>query len=637
MRQPKGIAIVVAMIVISILTVIGGLIFTRTVGDLRSSRDNGAIAQAVTLARGGAVAAGAFLSNNVRASLESIVRSPSAATGGASTTNLWAYGGNNSQPDRGLVATNLKVVASALQTQINSSICLANYAPDGSSATVTVRVFFTKNASCGTAFPSSLSLSDGSIQDDDNNESTPLNPSNQVYALPYVMVVTASPGNDYQRNVVIQGELRFTVGNQSFARFALFTNQHRTSSNAKVFFTDKTLFDGPVHTNESFYFAFDPWFGGYVTSAGCTNAGVSSCSGTTTAGAYFGPRNTVFKTPTQMINPTAPSIAAGGVINAPKFDGNPKVNWSEGFIPMPVNNQDQQTAASSSGLYISSSAYSVKLFAGDSSGNSPTCNTSGVCTPNASPYQYIRVCTTSSSCSLYRYSSEDGPLYKQNTNGSWPSSPLVSRFNGMIYANGSINSLSGPTRSSSFPNDPKTAPPALASFAKITVANAGAGNNIQIKGDLKYENSPCTGFPTRNPDGTVSRPSCNNLSAENVLGVYSQDGNIMLGDGTDNSLQNLTVNGVLMTSRGQVTVNNYSSITPRGNINLLGGIIEYNYGAFGQFDSSSGNPISGYGRQFTYDQRMLNPGSAPPFFPTTGVYAVSTATPLSFGQREQVY
>jgi len=71
-------------------------------------------------------------------------------------------------------------------------------------------------------------------------------------------------------------------------------------------------------------------------------------------------------------------------------------------------------------------------------------------------------------------------------------------------------------------------------------------------------------------------------------------------------------------------------------VNLLGGIIEYFYGAFGMFDSRTGNPTSGYDRKFTYDQRM-SLGVEPPFFPTVTQDGVRNVTLFSFGQREQVY
>ncbi|MFC6919627.1 DUF4900 domain-containing protein [Meiothermus taiwanensis] len=634
MRDRQGIAIVVALTVILLLSVVSTLMFTRSINDLRTSRDNTAMAQAINLARGGAVAATALMSSEVRASLEGIVRSADPSLGGISTSDIWYYGGNATQPIASTVAARLALLANTLQTSLNAAICNRNFAPDGSGATVQVRVHFTTAPACGQAFPASAQLPSGYVVDDDNNPATPLTRQVQGYALPYVMVVTASPGTPYQRNVMVQGEYRFLLTNGSFARYALFTNRHRTRSNRSVWFTSNTLFDGPVHTNERFNFSFNPWFGGYVTSAGCTNAGASSCAGSISPGAFFGSgNNTTFLSPSQMTNPNAPSWTSNGITHAPIFEGNPRVNWQEPFIPMPDNNQNQRNAAQTGGLYFNSDIARITLYAGDASGTPPTCNASGVCTPATSPYQYIEVCLTAACTGtnrqLYRYDAS-GTLYRFN--GSWPGVLVRVGFNGMIFADGSIDNLTGPARSDA--SNPNTAPPALASFAQITVANAGSGENIRIQGDLKYQSPACSGTPTRN-GGTVTRATCNNLSADNILGVYSQDGDILLGNGTNTSLQDLTIHGVLMTSRGEVAVQNYNSIAPRGAIRLQGGIIQYTYGAFGQFNSSTGQMIQGYARQFTYDPRMQD--RAPPFFPTTGVVQVSVATPLSFGQREQVY
>jgi len=93
---------------------------------------------------------------------------------------------------------------------------------------------------------------------------------------------------------------------------------------------------------------------------------------------------------------------------------------------------------------------------------------------------------------------------------------------------------------------------------------------------------------------------------------------------------------VFMASRGRVEVEDFDEGNPRGSVNLLGGIIEYYYGAFGTFDSRTGNPVSGYDRKFKYDERM-SMGVEPPFFPTVTQDGVRNVTLFSFGQREQVY
>src|SRR5690606_26817167 len=181
------------------------------------------------------------------------------------------------------------------------------------------------------------------------------------------------------------------------------------------------------------------------------------------------------------------------------------------------------------------------------------------------------------------------------------------------------------------------APPALASFAQITVA---ADDDIRITGDLKYEVPPCTGVPVRNGDGSVTPATCDQLDALNVLGVYTQDGDIEFGNyhsnDSYNAPHNVTVHGVLMTSSGRVQVENYDSGSPRGAVNLMGGIIENYYGAFGTFSASTGNQSSGYDRKFTYDQRM-SMGIEPPYFPTVTNDGVRDVIVFSYGQREQIY
>lgn len=243
------------------------------------------------------------------------------------------------------------------------------------------------------------------------------------------------------------------------------------------------------------------------------------------------------------------------------------MNWQEPFIPMPDNNQNQRNAAQTGVCTSTPISPGSPCTQGMPAGH-PHLQRLGVCTPATSPYQYIEVCLTAACTGtnrqLYRYDAS-GTLYRFN--GSWPGVLVRVGFNGMIFADGSIDNLTGPARSDA--SNPNTAPPALASFAQITVANAGSGENIRIQGDLKYQSPACSGTPTRN-GGTVTRATCNNLSADNILGVYSQDGDILLGNGTNTSLQDLTIHGVLMTSRGEVAVQNYNSIAPRGAIRLQG-------------------------------------------------------------------
>jgi hypothetical protein len=75
---------------------------------------------------------------------------------------------------------------------------------------------------------------------------------------------------------------------------------------------------------------------------------------------------------------------------------------------------------------------------------------------------------------------------------------------------------------------------------------------------------------------------------------------------------NITIHGVVMAPHGVFSVDNYNNGSPRGTATILGGAITDFYGPFGTFSGSSA--ISGYGRNFIYDGRMLE-GRTPPYFP----------------------
>nr|WP_027892947.1 DUF4900 domain-containing protein [Calidithermus chliarophilus] len=638
MRKSHGIALVITLVSILVVGGVSALMFSRMLDEMRHSRDNTAVVQTLMLARGGANVAGALLTGPVRDRLQQVVNATS------STTNRWSYGGNSSgtRPDPATVASDLATVASQLQTEVNSLVCDLNPAPASSGATVRVRVYFTNTACAGSAtypsgvgLPTGVKLPSGRFVDGAPRGGTGQN-NLQQYSLPFVMVAEAAQGI-YQRNVVLQGEFRFPIGRSSFARYALFTNVHTARGGGDVWFTDRTLFDGPVHTNQYFRFYRSPWFGGEVTSAGCASPGASSCSGSVTPGARFmssdGSRQTFIAESAMSPSASAPTYRG----TQPTFtDG---VSWNSSFVKLPDNDSRQRDAADDRGLRFTSNLYSLELYATDSNGNLLTRNSSGEWQPTAT-YQYIKACTSSSSCTEYRYA--DGPskvLYRKS-GSSWVA--VQSNFNGVIYVDGSINRLRGPSRVPANSTNPDDAPPALAHFAEITIA---ARDDIRITRDLKYENPPCDSSPTRNTDGSVTRATCDDLEVNNILGIYAQGtssdpADVLIGGGDASSglraPQNIAVQGVLMSSTGIVGVENYNDLSPSGDVHLLGGVIEYYYGAFGTFNPSTGAPTAGYGRKFTYDQRMLN-GKAPPYFPTTELDEVGTPRVISFGQREQVY
>lgn len=608
--KKQGIALVTALVAVLLLAGISALIVTRTLSELRHSRDDYSIVRALMLARGGANATGALMASQVREKLREVVKQL------ADTSSPWAFGEDTGQgyPEPASTASDLQQVAATLQQKVDAIVCTFSPKPDGSTGVVRIRLYFT-NSACGKPLPRGVQLGTPRFVSGTPRTGAGAS-SSQTYALPFILVSEGSFG-PYRRNIVIQGEYRFVIGRASFAKYALFTNVHSLRNGTNVWFTNRTLFDGPVHTNNYFKFYRKPWFGGEVTSAGCRNPGNERCLGTFRYGARFYGEGFI-KDVNMQPDAQHPSYTNDYGTHAPEFTNG--VDWRASFIPLPINNNIQKQAAKSMGLYFPRTISDLKLYTG---------------VQDNVKYQYIIVKTYNSRgkqvTRKYRYS-QGGFLERWNPRlKKWMpvlknGQPYV--FNGVIFTEKGIQSVHGPSRSN--PEDPATAGPALADFAAITIA---ASNTIRITGDLKYENPPCSDAPRRDADGNVIPAKCDNLSAKNVLGVYSQNGDVLIGR---NAPVDIHIDGVLMSARGVVQVEDFRWIQPKGHVYLTGGIIEYYYGAFGTFNAETGRFVSGYGRKFTYDKRMAL-GLAPPFFPTTSLDDVTSVTLFSYGQREQVY
>jgi hypothetical protein len=160
--------------------------------------------------------------------------------------------------------------------------------------------------------------------------------------------------------------------------------------------------------------------------------------------------------------------------------------------------------------------------------------------------------------------------------------------NGLVYVDGSVNKLGGDSSYGA----------SVQSDTQMTVA---ADQNIYIDNHLTYATDPAT-----NPD------------AANVLGIYSGRGNVLV---SNNAPSNLNLHAIIMaTASGKgFGVQDYASKPASGNMNLVGGIIMNSYQAIGTFNS--GGLVSGYNKNFTYDQRLLDRSFAPPYFPVVQPYA----------------
>jgi len=695
----RGVAMVIALFALVLVAGIGTLLFTRTVNEIQHSADDAAIVQTLLLARGGSNVAGALLRNDISQMLDLAVRY-------TSSPGRWAYGsGAGDVPNATDVMNGLNSVITRLQPAVDQLLCENPIVPSDTGAEIQLRMYFASTA-CGEALPSDVRLPaprfvSGSPRNADGI-------GQQTYALPFVLVSEATLG-EYRRNIVTQGEYQFDIGKTPFSMWAYFTNREVSRDiNGnwvdKIYFTDQSMIDGPTHTNGHFAFAYDPWFGGTVSSAGCNDANCTSID----RGAYLynythtieencrwetsyryvqqnggdyvrvwsggrwvyrlwrssdgrnvtryrqiEERNWVCDTrEVELVPDTALGDSPNYGGNAPMFTG---VTWDSPHIALPDNNINQRNVAAGlnradEGLLFESSLYRLEVFAGtDANWNGNVSSVTPTWRNNRWErqvggrwveadlvYQYVRACTTENqnSCSVYRFNSAG--LVEEYRNGSWTPRASGKPFNGVIYADGEVQRFTGPTRTNSSNSD--TAAPALAPFAQITLAS---NSDIRITGDLKYADAVCSSTPTRNADRSGNAAQCDNLAAANVLGVYTQGGNILVGHGHGNNSglnapDNVVVNAVLMSAEHEIKVENYNS-GDSGAFYLTGGMIQERRGIFGTFSGKGANANrTGYDRVYTYDPRMGR-GMAPPFFPATTMDNVASVRPFTFGQREQLY
>jgi hypothetical protein len=639
-RRQQGVSLITSLIVISLVAAVILIMTGRTLSELQHSRDNSGIVQTLLLARGSARLGQNYLysdllKEHLKSSLTKLVKG---------NTKRWFFGENvATKPSPITVANDMKPMIADLQVRFDQDFCGQEAQPSGSTSTFRVRLYVT-DTSCSIPLGSKVELPlprlvDGQPRRVSGDPSNPSQDQKQTYAIPFVMLAEGIQG-EYQRSIAIQGELRFTAGKSTFSRYAYFTNE---DAEANLWFNSNTLIDGPIHTNSNFRFEGTPWFGGTVSSAGCQDAGLGTCD-TKQSGAIFDTSgNGQIIPPSDMTDPQNPS--ANGT--TPTF--NDGVDWNANYVKLPVNNSSQRNAARgrdkddtidlvTQGIHFATALDSLTIWAGDANEvplqpNGINVDGTPLWIPSTSTYQFIEGCS-GGVCLKYRIDENKVIQRYDATLSGWVS--VGSRpFNGVIYADGKIERLTGKPRVPANSTTANNSPPAIARFSEITIAS---DEDIRITGDLKYEQPPTSGIAVRNPDDSVTPPTAINEGAVNVMGVYTAGGDILIGnqnsDTTLNAPNNVEVHASLMASVKQIRVEKYNQGTARGNFQLIGGMIQTRRGAFGTFSGST--MTSGYARTYTYDYRFLE-GISPPFFPTAGESDPDNIFIFTFGQREQVF
>lgn len=495
-----------------------------------------------------------------------------------------------------------------------------------------------------------------------------------VYEFFYTYMVIGDGETDptSRRRVVLTGNFSVIVQRQTFAQFALFTDVHTTPSGGSIYFTSRTSFDGPVHTNHEFRFAFFPKFSDRVTSAGCTNV---ACTNSDRDYAWFNNLGSAVRrqqnenvvsgvrrdapvqfdaTPANIMddNDNAPANFTRGTsrIIVPPSSYNQRAisigvdpadtapnSWTSAqwnsAIRSAMQDLPDSAAAVPSGIYIPTSNSGINPSAVENGeallggiyvqGNltSLTLSTTGVGN-NLAVYSFVssvntvtmivdRVLQTTTLCNTSWGTCTGSPPTLTGTGvrtltgvpKGWQGDPTAHTNSSVIWVQGNIAGSSANQGLSG----------TLEEKEQATIAASG---RIDIVNHIQYEDPPVVSDPTDNP--------------LNVLGIYSADNDIRITTAAPNDL---VVHAVLMAGRPgtrdcfslscpTVNVDQYNVGSPRGSVQLIGGLIEEEYGAFGTFDPDTGAPTHGYGRDFKFDRRFGR-GIIPPWFPTTNRFELT--------------
>jgi len=379
-------------------------------------------------------------------------------------------------------------------------------------------------------------------------------------------------------------DFNLTVRQDNFAKYALFTFHHSTPSGTTVWFTEDTNFFGPVHTNERFSFANNP-------SAHFTNQVTQSQS----KARFYNNGNSILLDDDH-----------NGVRDVPVFDNG--FLRSQDTIPLPASISQTELrnfvlggmsvpGVSNPGVYIpeSGGVLTGGIYINGNSGQSSD-NPKIVMSVDGSNAVYTITQrynnTNHTTVITVNNAANTTTVVRDGVSTTYTGKPDGTNHEGtIIYSNDDISGLSGTVQENT----------------QITVSGE---RDIIITNNVMYQ-----------------RYTPTPLSAEgynNLMGILSWGGNVRIGT---TAPDDINVHAVVMAPNGVFTVDNYDSGASRGTAILLGGVISGWYGAFGTFSGTSGMR-TGYGRNFVYDNRVLQ-GMAPPYFPYMDKFTIDNPAGLS--------
>lgn len=553
-KNRNGAALILALMVVTVLIIFGGIFVLSSVNEYNATARERKLAEAFSLAEAGGEAGFNKLDELINMYMMNTVNQ----------TNPQVVGNKAKQyvtANDGLGFLILAVRDSGVQL----------LTLDGDKATY---------AQSATSFGEGFYAFDIAITEKED----PQEITTDVWDFPYNYELRAEGRvADITQQVFLAGDFTVRVQRDNFAKFALFTDHHTMKpedGGDNVWFTDKTNFAGPLHTNERYNFAFNPGaiFENVVTQnytrARFYNNGspvlmdadnnaprdVPTFHGGFTRGAD----EIVLESSVAQSDLYDQARGGDTTTGDGIFISNNGTSLTGGVYVRGNSSIDMSIDGSNNAVYSITQGATTKIITVDAGANQTTIQTVGVGTE----------------------------VYTGLPDG-------VDDLGTIIYVNGRVTSLKG-------------------TIQEDTEVTVSAEDDIIITDNIQYSDyTSAVGNPG---DAGYVPPSA--AGATNLLGMVTWEGDVRIGTGAPD---NIDVHGIVMARDGVFQVDGYNNtgVGPRGEATLLGGVITEYYGAFGLFNGSTGNQIAGYGRNFIYDSRTLV-GKSPPYFPSMKTFIAFT-------------
>ncbi len=378
----------------------------------------------------------------------------------------------------------------------------------------------------------------------------------------------------------VSGDFTVRLQKDNFAKFALFTNTQTTPSGSNVWFTDKTNFAGPVHTNDRFNFALNP--SGTFEDLASQDEQMAR---------FYNGGSTVLL-----------DNDHNGTSDVPTFNNGFDRDAGEISLSLSTQQQDIIDQAQGGQTFATNGIYVPNNGTDLTGGIYVQGNASLSMSVNGTNQEYtftqgtttirVTVDTTNNQTTVEDLGTASSVVYTGVPDGQDDAGTI-------IHVDGNVSSLNGTIESD-------------------TIVTLSTKDDIVITNNLLYSDyTSAVGNPG---DAGYVPPSASGTT--NLLGLVSWEGDVRIGTSAPDDVQ---IHGTILAEDGIFQVDNYNDtgVGGRGTATLLGGVVTDNYGAFGQFNGSTGQQISGYGRNFVYDERMLG-GVAPPYFPTLNTFIAFT-------------